>query len=165
MPPADMVSNWVPRFLRDHVLLERNLSKNTQRGYRDSLQLLLVYLSQKCRMRWTRSPPPKCGTSSLCTPMAATRSIHCSTSSRKRGLRTRRRPTASREPSFTPYFATARTSANSSSTTSGTQAGTSQSLTGRPLTAFKCFLETRSTEATSSFTPETSSSAATAEMP
>ena len=49
MPNMELVGYWIPRFLRDHVLLERNLSKNTQMGYRDSLQLLLLYLSKKCR--------------------------------------------------------------------------------------------------------------------
>lgn len=49
MSPTNRVSDWVPRFLRDHVLLERNLSRNTLRGYRDSLQLLLVYLGKVCR--------------------------------------------------------------------------------------------------------------------
>lgn len=49
MANADLVGYWIPRFLRDHVLLERNLSKNTQKGYRDSLELLLLFVSKKCR--------------------------------------------------------------------------------------------------------------------
>ena len=49
MSNVELVAHWIPRFLRDHVILERNLSKNTQKGYRDSLEQLLVYLSQKCR--------------------------------------------------------------------------------------------------------------------
>lgn len=49
MPDVELIGRWIPRFLSDHVLLERNLSKNTQRGYRDSLELLLFYLSKKCR--------------------------------------------------------------------------------------------------------------------
>ena len=48
MSNVELVAHWIPRFLRDHVLQERNLSKNTQKGYRDSLEQLLVYLSQKC---------------------------------------------------------------------------------------------------------------------
>ena len=49
MSNPELVAYWIPRFLRDHMLLERNLSKNTQKGYRDSLELLLVYLSKKYR--------------------------------------------------------------------------------------------------------------------
>lgn len=49
MANAQLVGYWIPRFLRDHVLLERNLSKNTQKGYRDSLELLLLFVSKKCR--------------------------------------------------------------------------------------------------------------------
>jgi site-specific recombinase XerD len=49
MSNVELVGHWIPPFLRDHVLLERNLSKNTQKGYRDSLEQLLVYISQKCR--------------------------------------------------------------------------------------------------------------------
>ncbi len=48
MSNAELVSHWIPRFLRDHVLIERNLAKNTQKGYRDSLEQLLVYISGKC---------------------------------------------------------------------------------------------------------------------
>ena len=47
MSNPELVAYWIPCFLRDHLLLERNLSKNTQKGYRDSLRLLLVYLSKK----------------------------------------------------------------------------------------------------------------------
>jgi site-specific recombinase XerD len=49
MADTKLVGYWIPRFLRDHVLLERNLSKNTQRGYRDSLELLLFFVSKRCR--------------------------------------------------------------------------------------------------------------------
>jgi len=49
MSNVERIGYWIPSFLRDYVLLERNFSKNTQKGYRDSLELLLVYLSQKCR--------------------------------------------------------------------------------------------------------------------
>ena len=49
MSDMELIARWIPRFLSDHVLVERNLSKNTQRGYRDSLELLLFYIARKCR--------------------------------------------------------------------------------------------------------------------
>jgi hypothetical protein len=34
---------WVRRFLLEHLVDERNLSKNTQQSYRDTLRLLLPF--------------------------------------------------------------------------------------------------------------------------
>jgi len=34
---------WVKRFLLEHLVLERNLSRNTQRSYRDTLALFLPF--------------------------------------------------------------------------------------------------------------------------
>src|SRR5277367_3276325 len=34
---------WIKRFLLDHLIEERNLSRNTQRSYRDTLALLMPY--------------------------------------------------------------------------------------------------------------------------
>mgnify|MGYP003431380481 CR=1 FL=1 len=39
------LSPWVRRFLTEHLVGERNLSGNTQRSYRDTLRLLLPYVS------------------------------------------------------------------------------------------------------------------------
>jgi integrase/recombinase XerD len=38
-----LLGAWVKRFLLDHLIAERNLSRNTQRSYRDTLALLLPY--------------------------------------------------------------------------------------------------------------------------
>ncbi len=40
---------WVRRFLLEHVVGERNLAINTQKSYRDTLRLLLPYVSRKNR--------------------------------------------------------------------------------------------------------------------
>ena len=45
----ELIDQWVRRFLKDHVLVERNLSPNTQKGYRDSLHLLFSFISVQCR--------------------------------------------------------------------------------------------------------------------
>ncbi|NIA06908.1 MAG: tyrosine-type recombinase/integrase [Actinobacteria bacterium] len=45
----ELIDQWVRRFLKDHILWERNLSKNTQKGYRDSLHLLFSFVSDQCR--------------------------------------------------------------------------------------------------------------------
>jgi len=36
---------WIRRFLLEHVVAERNLARNTQTSYRDTLALLLPFLS------------------------------------------------------------------------------------------------------------------------
>src|SRR6201987_4269164 len=49
MPGRDQMSNatllgsWVRRFLLEHLVVERNLSRNTQRSYRDTLRLLIPF--------------------------------------------------------------------------------------------------------------------------
>lgn len=40
---------WVRRFLLEHVVADRNLAKNTQRSYRDTLALLLPFTAVKLR--------------------------------------------------------------------------------------------------------------------
>src|SRR5271156_6481393 len=43
MSKSGLLGPWVKRFLLDHLIEERNLSRNTQRSYRDTLALLLPY--------------------------------------------------------------------------------------------------------------------------
>lgn len=40
---------WVRRFLLEHLVGERNLARNTQRSYRDSLALLIPFIAEKVR--------------------------------------------------------------------------------------------------------------------
>ena len=40
---------WVRRFLLEHLVTERNLSRNTQRSYRDTLCLLLPFIAKSVR--------------------------------------------------------------------------------------------------------------------
>ena len=40
-------SSWVRRFLLEHLVSERNLARNTQRSYRDTLALLLPFIASK----------------------------------------------------------------------------------------------------------------------
>jgi len=40
---------WVRRFLLEHLVGERNLARNTQRSYRDTLVLLIPFLADKVR--------------------------------------------------------------------------------------------------------------------
>jgi site-specific recombinase XerD len=37
------LGGWVRRFLVEHLVVERNLSRNTQRSYRDTLRLLIPF--------------------------------------------------------------------------------------------------------------------------
>jgi integrase/recombinase XerD len=45
MTDKDLLGPWVRRFLLEHVVAERNLSRNTQVSYRDTLTLLLPFAS------------------------------------------------------------------------------------------------------------------------
>src|SRR5260370_38662621 len=43
MSKSGLLGPWVKRFLLDHLIEERNMSRNTQRSYRDTLMLLMPY--------------------------------------------------------------------------------------------------------------------------
>ena len=49
MTSANLLGSWVRRFLLEHVIAERNLSKNTQRSYRDTFSILLPWISIRSR--------------------------------------------------------------------------------------------------------------------
>src|SRR5437763_10792433 len=50
MPDPSLLGPWVRRFLTEHMVGERNLARNTQRSYRDTLRLLLpAVASQACK--------------------------------------------------------------------------------------------------------------------
>jgi site-specific recombinase XerD len=40
---------WVRRFLLEHLITERNLARNTQRSYRDTLRLLLPFIAEQAQ--------------------------------------------------------------------------------------------------------------------
>ena len=45
MNDVNLLGPWVRRFLLEHLIGERNLARNTQRSYRDTLSLLLPFVS------------------------------------------------------------------------------------------------------------------------
>ena len=47
MSDASLLGGWVRRFLLEHILGERNLARNTQRSYRDTLSLLIPFVAGK----------------------------------------------------------------------------------------------------------------------
>ena len=49
MPDVALLGPWVRRFLLEHLVGERNLARNTQRSYRDTLTLLLPHVSAHCK--------------------------------------------------------------------------------------------------------------------
>ena len=49
MPDTSLLGPWVRRFLMEHMVSERNLSRNTQRSYRDTLRLLLPSITRQTR--------------------------------------------------------------------------------------------------------------------
>lgn len=46
MSDQDLLHRWVRRFLLEHLVVERNLARNTQKSYRDTLIVLLPFLAQ-----------------------------------------------------------------------------------------------------------------------
>src|SRR5436190_11542270 len=49
MRDASLLGPWVRRFLLEHLVSERNLARNTQRSYRDTLRLLLPSVARRAR--------------------------------------------------------------------------------------------------------------------
>lgn len=49
MRDTTLLGPWVRRFLMEHMVSERNLARNTQRSYRDALQLLLPAIARSAR--------------------------------------------------------------------------------------------------------------------
>jgi site-specific recombinase XerD len=45
-----MLGPWLRRFLLEHLIHERNLARNTQRSYRDTLALLVPFIGQAAKM-------------------------------------------------------------------------------------------------------------------
>ncbi len=49
MSDTVLLGPWIRRFLLEHLVGERNLSRNTQRSYRDTIALLMPFISRKAR--------------------------------------------------------------------------------------------------------------------
>ncbi len=47
MTDINLCGPWIRRFLLEHLVCERNLARNTQRSYRDTLALLMPYLAEQ----------------------------------------------------------------------------------------------------------------------
>ena len=56
--PTLLLGSWVRRFLLEHLIAERNLARNTQKSYRDTLALLLPFISAKKRKAGVYRPVP-----------------------------------------------------------------------------------------------------------
>jgi len=54
MTNTDLLGSWVRRFLLEHLVAERNLARNTQKSYRDTLQQLLLFISHSAHRRIER---------------------------------------------------------------------------------------------------------------
>jgi integrase/recombinase XerD len=46
---SDLIGPWIRRFLLEHLVKEKNLSRNTQGSYRDTFRLLIPYVAKKSR--------------------------------------------------------------------------------------------------------------------
>ena len=49
MSETQTVGPWIERFLFQHIVTERNLSRNTQKSYRDAFLQLMPFVSGKAR--------------------------------------------------------------------------------------------------------------------
>ena len=50
MRERDLLGPWVRRFLLEHLVADRNLSRNTQASYRDTLTILLPFVSKSASL-------------------------------------------------------------------------------------------------------------------
>lgn len=46
MPDQSLLGSWIRRFLLEHLICERNLSRNTQQSYRDTFRLLIPFVAR-----------------------------------------------------------------------------------------------------------------------
>jgi site-specific recombinase XerD len=49
MNKLPLVGPWIRRFLMEHLVGERNLARNTQTSYRDTLRLLIPFVSEQLK--------------------------------------------------------------------------------------------------------------------
>ena len=49
MTDLALLGPWLRRFLLEHLVGERNLARNTQQSYRDTLRLLLPFVAQRVK--------------------------------------------------------------------------------------------------------------------
>ena len=54
MTNTDLLSPWVRRFLLEYLVVERNLARNTQKSYRDTLQQFLPFVARSAHRRLDR---------------------------------------------------------------------------------------------------------------
>jgi len=54
MTDTKLLSLWIRRFLLEHLVDERNLARNTQRSYRDTMQQLLPFVARRSKTRMDR---------------------------------------------------------------------------------------------------------------
>jgi integrase/recombinase XerD len=54
MPDNNLLGTWIRRFLLEHLVGERNLARNTQISYRDTLALLISFVAKKCEKQVDR---------------------------------------------------------------------------------------------------------------
>ena len=47
MPDSHLLGSFVRRFLLESVIVDRNLSRNTQKSYRDAIRLLLRFIAKR----------------------------------------------------------------------------------------------------------------------
>ena len=50
MNDRTLVGPWIRRFLLEHLVAERNLARNTQASYRDTLTLLLPFAKERTKI-------------------------------------------------------------------------------------------------------------------
>ena len=50
MPEHHLLGSHIRRFLLEHVVADRNLSRNTQRNYRDAIRVLLRFMTERHRI-------------------------------------------------------------------------------------------------------------------
>jgi len=50
MTDCNLLGPWIRRFLLEHLVVERNFARSTQLSYRDTLTLLVPFVSRRCKV-------------------------------------------------------------------------------------------------------------------
>lgn len=87
MPDRNLLAPWVRRFLLEHLVAERNFALNTQRSYRDTLALLLPFVSRRSGVPIDRLTVAHLSTAALLAFLDhIERERHCSVATRNQRL-------------------------------------------------------------------------------
>ena len=87
MNDTTLLGPWVRRFLLEHLIGERNLSRQTQLSYRDTLRLLLPFVAEQCHQSLDRLTVEQISAAHVLSFLRHVEEVrHCTTATRNQRL-------------------------------------------------------------------------------